>query len=180
MAQAGALTDQRYLMLKRRGRVVASYKGSARPIGHTLRKIAWSAAITFALGLVAAGIASAYIYNYYAAIVETRVATGFWHSRGGVYAAPYKLRVGMSASPEAVVEQLRRSGYVEGSDVDGIWNGRFSYSGKELSVTPSAAVNTKGSRASIKFSGDRITAISLDGKETKEYAIEPEMLIGRT
>ena len=180
MAQAGTLTDQRYLMLKRQGRVVASYKNSDRAIGYKLRKIAVFALIAFLLAVLAAAIAGAYFYTSYAAIVETRVATGFWHSRGGVYAAPYKLRVGMAASPEAVVEQLRRSGYVEGSDADGIWNGRFSYSGKELSVSPSSSIDTNGTRATIKFSGERIAGIEVDGRETKEYAIEPEMLIGRT
>src|SRR5687767_6269347 len=100
MAQAGALTDRRYLTVKRRGHVVATYNAPAVSVGSRLRKIAWVGALAFAVAVVVAGIGGAYFYNYYSAIVETRVATGFWHSRGGVYAAPYKLRVGMSASPD--------------------------------------------------------------------------------
>ena len=66
-----------------------------------------------------------YYYNHYSQIVERRVASGFWHTRAGIYAAPHVLRKDQKISQNDVVEILRRSGYVENDSADDIWNGSF-------------------------------------------------------
>ena len=130
--------------------------------------------------VVVSGGIFAYFYKQYEAIVEQRVRSGFWHSRGGIYASPRKLHVGNVASIDTVVDLLKRSGYVEGSSADPIWNGSFSVSGNALQIYPSTASVSDGDVATIKFSGSKISAINLNKQDVKEYSIEPEMLIGRT
>ncbi len=181
MAYAGELVSGEALVLKGRRRSVRSVtkSRSVRP-AHSFRKILRFAFVFFFLFAIVSGVAAAYFYDYYSSIVEARVRSGFWHSRGGVYAAPYKLRVGGTASAESVVEFLKRSGYVEGQGADGIWNGSFSVSGNTLDVAESSRVGTESGSVTIKFANDRVAGIIVDGTERKEYLIEPELLIGRT
>jgi penicillin-binding protein 1B len=138
----------------------------------------------FALGtaalLVAGLIASAYFYHHYSMIVHDRVTSGFWHSRGGVYAAPKRFRVGDRVSLETVVEGLKRAGYVEGNSPDGVFNGSFRIDGKSIEVHSPARFESTGEVATINLSGNRIAAIKIDDRDAKEYAVESEMLIGRT
>ncbi len=158
------------------GRVAAKSESRVR----SFKKFALITVVSGLLLSVAGAVGFAYFYNYYSSIVEARVQSGFWHSRGGVYAAPYKLRVGGTASPESVVELLRRAGYVEGTSRDEIWNGSFTLLGNTLTVTPSAPLDSEKGTATIKFTGDKIAGINVDDEIKKEYSIEPEMLIGRT
>src|SRR5215203_5233066 len=73
-------------------------------------------------------------YNHYSAIVERRINSGFWHSRAGVYSAPYVLKKDQKTSRENVVELLRRSGYVEGDTAEEIWNGNFNVKGETIEI----------------------------------------------
>lgn len=180
MLQAGELTYDNSLGLEKPGRSVKSVQVQKVRSTSSLRKFFAVSLVSFALIAISGAGAFAYFYNYYSTIVEARVRSGFWHSRGGVYAAPYKLRVGSAASPESVAEILRRSGYVEGTGSDEIWNGGFTLSGNTLIVTSSSRVGSEPSAANIKFANGHVAAISLDGESQKEYSIEPELLIGRT
>ncbi len=181
MSDASELVFEKSLVLKGRRRGVQSVSESDRVrSAHPLRRFLLFAFISCLLFVIAGGVAGAYFYSYYSSIVEARVRSGFWHSRGGVYAAPYKLRVGGIVSAESVVEFLKRSGYVEGEGSDGIWNGSFSVSGHSLNVTESSRVGAESGSVTIKFANDRVAGITVDGVEQNQYSIEPELLIGRT
>src|SRR5215510_1215870 len=68
----------------------------------------------FSIIAAIAGVAGFFhYYNHYSAIVEQRVGSGFWHSRAGIYSAPFVLRKDQKTTLENVVELLRRAGYVE-------------------------------------------------------------------
>jgi penicillin-binding protein 1B len=180
MSQAAGLTYEDSLGAEtRRRRIKAVSIEKARPASR-VRKVFVSALVISIFVAIGGGIAFAYFYNYYSTIVEARVRSGFWHSRGGVYAAPYKLRVGAAASAESIAEILRRSGYVEGTGSDEIWNGGFTLSGNSLVVTASSRVGSEAVPATIKFSNGHVASINLNGEAQKEYSIEPELLIGRT
>src|SRR5215217_6017138 len=54
--------------------------------------------------LTVAGVAGFYYYyNQYSAIVDRRISSGFWHSRAGVYSAPFILRKDQKTTLENVV-----------------------------------------------------------------------------
>jgi penicillin-binding protein 1B len=180
MSQAGEVAYGNTFGLEKPSRRVKIVRAAKMRPTYSLKRFFSLALVSLVLAGIGAGGAFAYFYNYYSTIVEARVRSGFWHSRGGVYAAPYKLRVGAAASAESVTEILRRSGYVEGSDSDGIWNGGFSITGNTLNITESPRSGAELDSANIKFANDRISEIIVNGEVRKEYSIEPEMLIGRT
>src|SRR5215213_5757525 len=91
-------------------------------------------AVLIAVLLVVAGIGSAFLYQHYSSLVTQRVESGFWHSRGGVYAAPRRFRVGDRMSREGVIDALKRAGYVEDESPDGIFNGSFSADGNSIQI----------------------------------------------
>lgn len=180
MLQAARLSYENSFGLEERRRRVRSFRiGEARPAGR-VRKIFVFALVSLLCLAISSGVAFAYFYSYYSKIVEARVRSGFWHSRGGVYAAPYKLRVGSAASPESVAEILKRSGYIAGTGSDEIWNGGFTVSGNSLMVTESPRFGSAPGVVDIKFANGHVASISLNGEAQKEYSIEPELLIGRT
>src|SRR5688572_6688844 len=102
-----------------------------------IRKAVLILALASATVGVSSLIAFAYFYNHYSKLVEQRVQSGFWHSRGGVYAAPRRVRVGSRASVDSVEEALKRSGFLEGSSDDGVFNGSFTRKGNIVAITPS-------------------------------------------
>lgn len=135
--------------------------------------------LTLAVAIVTVG-AFFYFYNQYAAIVDRRVASGFWHTRAGVYAAPYVLRKDQKTNLETVVERLRRAGYVESGAADEIWNGNYAVKGDAVEVNTKNFATGQTTSARILLKNNRIAAIT-DGKgELEEFKIEPELLTGRT
>ena len=123
-------------------RVSSRRRVTDRPTQFTsrLRRFALIFAVSAGTIAVAGVIAFAYFYNHYSALVDQRVRSGFWHSRGGVYSAPRRLHVGSRASIDSVEEALRRSGFVEGASTDGVFNGSFKRSGSAVTIIPSTSV----------------------------------------
>lgn len=130
--------------------------------------------------LLIAGIGSAYLYRHYSALVTERVASGFWHSRGGVYAAPRRFRIGDRMSIEGVAESLKRAGYVEGEAPDGIYNGSFSVDGDSIEIRTSPRSHTSVETVKLITGDNKISRISVANSDVKEVAIDSELLIGRT
>jgi penicillin-binding protein 1B len=180
MSQTGELAYGNSLGLEKPIRRVKSVHVAKTRPADSIKRFLTFALVSFVLVGIAAGAAFAYFYNYYSTIVEARVRSGFWHSRGGVYAAPYKLRVGAIASADSVTEILKRSGYVEGSGSDSIWNGGFTRTASTLTITESPRSGSELDSANIRFANDHISEIVVNGRAQKEYSIEPELLIGRT
>ncbi len=145
-----------------------------------LRRIAIVFAISAATIAIVSLIGFTYFYNHYSTLVEQRVRSGFWHSRGGVYAAPLLLHVGSRTSMDSVQEALKRSGFVAGELSDDIFNGSFISSGSTVTITPSQVAAGDNRITEITFSGNKIARIRIGNSDEKEYQIEPELLIGRT
>jgi penicillin-binding protein 1B len=127
-----------------------------------------------------AAAAFLYFFTQYNALVLQRVQSGFWQSRGGVYSSEAELKVGQRMTPDALAERLRLSGYIEGPGESDIWNGTFTVDGQTIRVNPSAASGEQGNATIIKFAGDKITDIQARGYTRETFAIEPEMLVGRS
>lgn len=171
----------RFGSLKGRTRIRSFQKSfNLREFTATVARRSLPIAIAFlSVFLLIAAAGFAYFYNYYASIVDGRIKSGFWHSRGGVYAAPFTLVPGRRATKESVTDRLRRAGFVEGENPDSIWNGGFTVKGDSIKILPNPALTT-AAPAEIIFSGNKISAIKQAGAKTEEYSIEPEMLMGRT
>src|SRR5688572_25065801 len=105
---------QRKRVTKPRRVVFAQQEKATRDVRGFVRRALIGTGVIAAIMLVASTIASVFFYNHYSAIVERRVNAGFWQTRAGMYAAPYQIRKDQQASPETIVELLRRAGYIEG------------------------------------------------------------------
>ena len=121
-----------------------------------------------------------YFYSYYSAIVEQRIASGFWHNRAGIYAAPRTLLVNQKISKNETVELLRRSGYVEKDSPDEIWNGSFTVNDDSVEIKTNNYFGMKAETANIKFSDNKIVSIGNGISPLEKYDIEPELLTGRS
>lgn len=129
---------------------------------------------------VVSAIAFFYYYNHYSQIVEQRIASGFWHTRAGIYAAPHILRKNQKISLNETIELLRRSGYVENDSADGIWNGSFSVEGNTIGIKDNSYYGTNVKAVKIKFEDKQIAAINDHVSPLQEFEIQPELLSGRS
>ena len=121
-----------------------------------------------------------YFYNQYSAIVDRRINSGFWHSRAGVYSAPFVLRKDQKTTLDNVVELLRRSGYVEGGSAEEIWNGNFTVQGSTVEINTKNYASGQTETASVELKNNRIAAITARKESLDQLKIEPELLTGRT
>lgn len=143
------------------------------------KTLIYGSLLTLILTIAAVG-AFFYFYNQYSAIVDSRINSGFWHSRAGVYSAPFVLRREQKTTRENVVELLRRAGYVEGTISDDIWNGNYSVNGETIEINTKNYSTGQTEKAQIQLKNNRIFSIT-DGKTSlDEFRIEPELLTGRT
>lgn len=132
--------------------------------------------IGFSLSLIVLVMISVYLFNIYAQMVDRRIASGFWHSRSGIYAAPHTLRAGQKLAPENLISLLRQAGYVEGAETD-FFNGSYKSTGNVIEVYPN---NEEIGRTFIKFDKDRISSISNEYQTLPDFEIEGEMLAGNS
>lgn len=121
-----------------------------------------------------------YFFNHYSQVVRQRVDSGFWHTRAGIYAAPRVLKKSQKISQNEVIELLRRSGYVENASDDGVFNGSFSIKDNFIRVENNNFYGTKTQVANIRFSENEIAAITNGESPLEEFAIQPELLSGRS
>ena len=143
------------------------------------RSIFWTATTTAAL-IVVGAIASVFFYNHYASIVEKRVNAGFWETRAGMYAAPYQIRKGQPATPEAIIELLRHAGYLEGEADASVWSGSYERIERGLKITTSNSYNLEPETTTIRFADGKVDEIRHNDVLHDAYEIEPEMLSGRS
>ena len=158
----------------------SAYIDTAAPRRDRTRRLTRLLTFFFVSLLLTTGAIFFYFYNHYSEVVRERVESGFWQSRGGVYAAPKVFRVGDRISVESAGESLRRAGYVEGDSPDGIFSGSFAVSGNEIEIKSVPKFDSGYEIATITISGNKISKITADRVKVDEYSIESEMLIGRT
>jgi penicillin-binding protein 1B len=133
---------------------------------------------SLALVIVASTIFFIYSYNHYAAIVDARLKSGFLTSRAGIYAAPRTLRRGQTLAPDALIEHLRRAGYIE-SNASDAWSGSFTAPDTfTIEIRPRRSSTTSPGVVRVLFDNKgHIKDITGDmGVTLESYALEPELL----
>jgi penicillin-binding protein 1B len=158
---------------------VRSEKASAR-VKRIIKTFFLYSLLIFSIVAVVSTAGFFYFYNHYSAIVEQRVASGFWQNRAGIYAAPRTLLVNQKISKDETVEILRRSGYVEKDSPDAVWNGSFTIDDNSIKIKTNNFAGAKAETAKIEFSGGKIISINNGKSPLEKYDIEPELLTGRS
>ncbi len=115
-------------------------------------------------------------YKYYSRLIDARLTSGYLTSRPGLYAAPRTIRAGQGFSQAALVEALRRTGYIE-TEASAVWNGSFKQSSGMVEIRPRLVDKTSGPRiVRVSFSSDRITELMGDDLAVESFTLEPEVL----
>ena len=115
-------------------------------------------------------------YKYYSRLIDARLATGYLTSRPGLYAAPRTLRIGQGFSQAALVEALRRTGYIE-TQASSVWSGSFKQSFGMIEIQPRLLDKRSGPRiVQVGFSSDRIAGLMGDNVALESFTLEPEVL----
>jgi penicillin-binding protein 1B len=114
-------------------------------------------------------------YNYYAKLIDARLATGYLTSRPGIYAAPRVLGPGQGLTLDQLALTLRRAGYVEKEGSD-LWNGTFNCHDPIVEIHPHSKNADSPQIVQIKFAEDRISEMTGDGLTLESFALEPEVI----
>lgn len=138
------------------------------------RLIRLSALVTILAALFASG-ALLRSYNYYANIIDARLASGYLTSRPGLYAAPRVLQAGQKLSRDKLTVALRRAGYLE-SVASNVWNGSFITNGNAIEIRPGRSNVSQPAVVRVAFAAEQIAEITGDGVALDSFTLEPEVL----
>ncbi len=148
-----------------------------RELRRKRRVIIYSILGSVALLLVAGLVFFIYSYNHYAGLVDARLRSGYLTSRAGIYAAPRTLRAGQTISRDALVELLRRAGYIETSASD-VWSGSFTAREDAIEIRPRRSESSTVTTVNVRFDRkSHIAELTGDmGVTLDSYTLEPEIL----
>lgn len=131
--------------------------------------------VLFLTVLAFAGDALVRSYNFYAQIIDARLATGYLTGRPGLYAAPRVLQAGQKFSVEKLLTTLRRAGYIE-TTASNVWSGSFTANGAVVEIRPSNMGRNQPRVVRVKFEGEQIAELNGDGMTLESFTLEPEIL----
>lgn len=133
------------------------------------------------LGVLAAGLITILVvffsfYNKYAKLADEKLAAGPFPNSSVIYSSPESVMVGDSTTPEELVVQLRRSGYVQ--DAPKSRMGWFHVRPDAVEVFPGADSYFDSEPGVVRFNDGKIKdIISLkDNSPITEYLLEPRMI----
>ncbi|MGH9477146.1 MAG: penicillin-binding protein 1A [Terriglobales bacterium] len=140
----------------------------ARPLGRVLL------AGVFAV-FVAGGIAFIYFYNYYAEVIDARLASPIFHPSSLVFAAPKVMNTGEAMTPDLLEHWLRAAGYAstETSPV-----GTFVSSGDSVRITPGPEAYHVPIPVLVQFQNGSVASITdlQNHQPLTQYALVPELV----
>ena len=115
---------------------------------------------------VAGAAVTLHSYTVYSRWIDALLVTDSPVSRV-IRAAPFRLSTGDHLGPDQFLSQLRRTGYGQGRKNEQLW---FERSGQEIVFGRSDQVWR------ARFSGERLAALSLNGKTVQSAQLEPLFL----
>ena len=165
---------RRPLSLLRSARLIKRFRKKAYPRSQQVF-LQVLATILVLLGVIACDILVR-SYHYHSRLIDARLAGGYLISRPGLYAAPRTIRVGQGISVDALVNVLRRAGYVENGK-SAVWSGTFTRCDSAVEIQPRPLVRTgQPQLVRIDVADARITAVTGDGIPIGSFTLEPEIL----
>jgi penicillin-binding protein 1B len=140
--------------------------------------------VTFILLSIASIAVLGYYYTVYSSQIDRRLAGEIFTRAAGIYAAPRQIRAGQSIGAEALVNTLKRAGYVEKLQQAEGSRGRFLLRGTQLDVEPSKDANMDGRNQYFPFRiqfdrGGKVAQSIINtetGKKVSKAYLEPELI----
>ncbi|MCW5962695.1 MAG: PBP1A family penicillin-binding protein [Bryobacterales bacterium] len=128
-----------------------------------------------ALALIVGAVVAYSYYRDFARVIDQKLAQGPFQTTSKVYAAPLKVSLGDAYTPDAIVAQLKLSGYDQRRNNSLGWY-RVAENVVEVYPGPESYFDMEG--GVIRFSGNRVSEIiSLrDNTQRNLYLLEPELV----
>ena len=165
---------RRPLSLQRSARLIKRFRKKAYPRSQRVF-LQVLATILVLLSVIACDILVR-SYQYHSRLIDARLAGGYLISRPGLYAAPRTIRVGQGISVDALVNVLRRAGYVENGK-SAVWSGTFTRCDSAVEIQPRPLARTgQPQLVRIDVADARITAVTGDDIPIGSFTLEPEIL----
>lgn len=159
-------------MSKRKTAKPGSFGVAGRVLRHPIVKMLLGAAgVVALLGFAVA----AYYYSQFANMIDAQLERGPFQTTSLIFASPVRVAIGEASSPEAIITQLRRSGYDERRDNRLGWY-RLVENTVEIYPGPESYFDMEG--GVIRFEGGLVSdIISLrDNTRRNRYLLEPELI----
>ncbi len=124
---------------------------------------------------VIGGLVFIHLYNRYARLIDERLSGQIFAHPSILFAAPEKVMVGETITPQAIARELRQAGYSEhqASPV-----GAFRLTAGQIGIQPGPSSFHSPEPTVITFASGQIAAITdpTTGLEMPSYRLEPEVL----
>jgi penicillin-binding protein 1B len=147
----------------------------AKAISENRRTFLHATAVLIIVGLLLVGGLLLRSYNYYAQLIDARLASGYLTSRPGLYAAPRLLQVGQKLSQQQLIQTLRRAGYVQ-SAASAVWSGSFMDQLDAIEIRPNQTNRKQPGVVRVRFSAGQVSELTGDGITLDSFTLEPEAL----
>ena len=137
--------------------------------------------VRFVLGLltiatIAGADALLRSYKYYSRMIDARLASGYFTSRPGLYAAPRTIERGQKLTRRDLIQALRRAGYVDSTN-NNVWSGSFRETAATIEISPATVNRNRPSVITVLFERDRqIEALLSDDLPLEKFTLAPEVL----
>ena len=117
----------------------------------------------------------AYYYTQFARMIDAELERGPFQTTSLIFASPVRVAIGDASNPEAIVSQLKRSGYDERRNNRLGWYRRVD-DAVEIYPGPESYFDMEG--GVVRFEGGRVSdIISLrDNTRRNRYLLEPELI----
>lgn len=142
----------------------------------TLKHPAFKALMILVGIAVLVGLAVAYsYYKDFAKVIDEKLAFGPFQTTSKIYAAPLRVSLGDPYTPDAIISQLKQSGYDQRRNNPLGWY-REAEGGVEVYPGPESYFDMEG--GVIRFSKGKVSEIiSLrDNTQRNQYLLEPELV----
>lgn len=132
------------------------------------------AGLTLIVVAIALGV-FLYYYNYYANLVEEKLAKGPYSNTSKLFAAPQVVSLGDDVSPDDIIESLHRAGYSQTRTNRMGW---YRSSADSIEVFPGPDSYFQQEAHVVRFAGGKVQQIvSLrDNTERTQFWLEPELI----
>lgn len=139
------------------------------------------------IALVVGGDTLLRSYKYYSRIIDARLASGYLTSRPGLYATARTIQFGQKISRPALLDTLRRAGYIDSETGSAsanaspianiVWNGSFSQTERAIEIRPARRSTSRPAVVRVRFDrDDQLAELTGDDLALGSFTLEPEVL----
>ncbi len=120
-----------------------------------------------------------YFYMQYARIVDERIRRPIFNDAAQIYAAADRVEVGDEWTASAIVNDLRKAGYISSTSAGQSSEGTYLQRGNTIDIRPGRASYHPGQEATLHITDGEVDSIKGGkGEQLSYYDLEPQLVTG--